>query len=51
MIWWIVLAVVAVLVIGMLMRRRKSDREKRPVDQRDVDRLRRDSQARGFGSM
>jgi hypothetical protein len=49
MIWWILLAVVVVLAAVMLMRRRKSD--KKPIDQRDVDRLRRDSQSRGFGSL
>jgi hypothetical protein len=48
--WWIVLVVVALLVL-FLLRRRKSRGTKGPVDQRNVDRARREGQAKGFGSM
>jgi hypothetical protein len=52
MMWWIVLVIVVVLLIGLMMRQRKRQGAKRgPVDQRNVDRVRRDSQSRGFGSM
>jgi hypothetical protein len=49
--WWIVLVVVALLVVFLSMRRRKGGGTKGPVDQRNVDRARRDGQAKGFGSM
>jgi LPXTG-motif cell wall-anchored protein len=50
MIWWILLAVVVLLALGLVLRRRKGS-GRTAVAQRDVDRLRRDQQAKGFGSM
>jgi hypothetical protein len=51
MMWWIVLAVVIVLLALVLVSRRRKGGTRGPVDQRDVDRVRRDSQSRGFGNM
>ncbi len=51
MMWWIVLVVVALLVLVLFMRRSKGGGTKGPVDQRNVDRVRRDGQSKGFGSM
>lgn len=51
MMWWIVLAVVVVLLALVLVSRRRKGGTKGHVDQRDVDRVRRDSQSRGFGAM
>ena len=48
--WWIVLVVVVLLALVLLMRRGKGS-TKGPVDQRNVDRVRRDGQSKGFGSM
>ena len=49
--WWIVLIVVALLVVLLLLRSRKRGGTKGSVDQRNVDRVRRDGQSKGFGSM
>jgi hypothetical protein len=51
MIWWILLGVVVLLAIGLVSRRGKAGGNRTSVDQHDVDRVRRDSQAKGFGSM
>jgi hypothetical protein len=49
--WWIVLVVVALLVLLLFLRSRKKAGTRGPVDQRNVDRVRRDGQSKGFGSM
>jgi hypothetical protein len=51
MFWWIVLVVVAALVLILVLRRRGRGSERAHVNQRDVDKLRRDSQSRGFNNM
>ena len=50
MMWWILLAVVVLLALGLVLRRRKGS-GKTAVHQRVVDRLRRDEQTKGFGNM
>ena len=46
----IILIVVVALAAVLLLRRRGSHRGPGTVDQRNVDRVRRDSQAKGFGN-